>query len=412
MSNTIQQAFTTLNLTITAKLVDQFEAMVLTWELRKTHPIALNSQVIGCTAIAFIDEDRSRFFALFGLTERHLRDLVQNTSAINNEYKVISDPFNMLSIWLLHLGFRDLADTTQRHRFLISVAKYLHYRFFTSLVNHYFSHGAVERTMQAAINSLTRKFDIVVYGTWKAAIEAQCEDLISTGNIHHVALVAGDDDKGLLYTLTDVESRIRDKIKNITAAYYAARASGDAIGSRASTTEIEGEKILVHTSKTLDLIIYNLQNEITTERLFIDSATVHSIASQFNNVTEDMLRSALKSMVELAVIQANSKQLDVIGRNDGRDTYIGMRVFLTNLIQKSYRYCMRNGVDITNHAAVFLKIKNVYASSRINDEDILSIKQSVTHLVEQISTSRRETTKGSLRLSLILYLCVRSFRFL
>jgi hypothetical protein len=412
MSRTIEQALNTHNIVITPTIIDRFDTMVMSWEIRRLHAIALNSQGIGLTAIAFTDNDRSEFFAMFALVEKDVRHLIQTISAINSEYRVISDPFNIVSIWLLHVGFRDITDPHQQHRFLMAVAKFLHYRFFTSLVNHYFPHGAVERYMNAAINGLSRKFDIVIYGTWKATIEARCEDLISADGIHHKALVKADDDKAFLYALVDTNNRIRDKIKNVTAAYYEARENGDTIGSRSATTEVEGEKILVHTAKTLDLIIYNLQNEIATERLFIDNATVHSIATQFNNVSEDMLRSALRSMVELAVTQANSKQLDLIKMNDGHETYIGMRVFLTNLIQKSYRYCMRNGVDITNRAAVFIKSKNVYSSSRINDEDILAVKQSVTYLVEQISTSRRETTKGSLRLGLILYILVRSFRFL
>jgi hypothetical protein len=211
--------------------------------------------------------------------------------------------------------------------------------------------------------------------------------------------------------LTDCQTRIRDKVKLITRAYYEAHASGDAINSRSATVDTETGKILVHTAKTLDLMIYNLQNEIMTPRLFIDSETIRLLSNQFNAVSEDMLRSALLSLVEIAETQRDSSQLDSIKINDGHEIYVGLRALIANLIQKTYRNCMANGVDVTNKVVVFIKVKNLYSSSRINDEDILAIKQSVGYFVDLVSTSLRETTKSSLRLCIILYFIMRSFRF-
>jgi hypothetical protein len=412
MGQTIANALSTIPITVTQKQSDALVLQVLGYELRRSHPLALNSQGLGIYPIVFTDLDREALFTIFNVDEKHLRGLIQKLPAINPEFKVRSDPFNILSAWLLHLSYREIADVQRRDIFQMAVAKYLHYRFFSSLVNHYFPHGAVEKNMLAAIKGLSRKFDIVVYGTWKAAIEARCRDLIAPDSLHHAALLRADDDEKFLYVIQDVQTRVRDKVKNITAAYYAAHAAGDAIGSRSATTETEQGKILVHTAKTLDLMIYNMQNEIMITRQFVDAETVRKIAAQASAVSEDMLRSALLSLVDLAATQRDSGQLDIIRMNDGYQLYIGMRVFLANVIQKTYRHCMSNGVDITNKAAILIKAKNIYSSSRISDEDILSVKQSVAYLVDLISTSRRETTKSSLRLALLQYILVRSFRFL
>lgn len=412
MSQMIYGLMDTLNIQPTPQRVTAMIQQVAVWELRSHHPISLNSQSIGLHPIVFTDADRDALFAIFGTEQRVVRALVQKCGAINPEFKVTSDPFNIFATWLLHLGYREIADVKRRDEFLLAVSKYLHYRFFTSLINHYFPHGAVEKYMTAAISNLSRKFDIVIYGTWKAVIEARCHDLISTGSIHRKALEAADDDKSFLYVIQDVQTRIRDKVKNVTAAYYEARETGATVGSRAATKETEDGKILVHTAKTLDLMVYNLQNEILIERLFIDTETIRLITAQFSAITQDMLRSALLSLVEIAEDQRASGHLDLIKMNDGHELYVGLRVFIANLIQKTYRHCMRTGVDVTNQTAIYIKAKNVYSSSRIADEDIIAIKQSIAYLVDLISTSRRETTKSSLRLSIILYLLVRSFRFI
>lgn len=412
MSHLISNSLNTLNIHITPQNALAMIHQVATYELRAQHPLAFNSQSIGIHTVVFTDVDREALFTIFGTDQKIVRSLVQKCDAINKDFKVTSDPFNILAVWLLHLGFRDIHDQKQREEFLLAVSKYLHYRFFTSLVNHYYPYHAVEKYMTAAINGLSRKFDIVVYGTWKKAIEARCLDLISTSSIHRESLEKADDDKLFLGVIQDCQSRIRDKIKNITAAYYEARDKGDTIGSRSSTMETEDGKILVHNAKTLELMIYNLQNEIMVERLFIDADTIRSLSAQFNAVTVDMLRSALLSLVDMASTQRDSGQLDLVKKNDGYDVYVGVRALITNLIQKTYRHCMRSGVDITNQAAVYVKVKNVYSSSRISDEDIITIKQSISYIVDLISTSRRETTKSSLRLCIILYLILRSFRFI
>jgi hypothetical protein len=412
MSGTIAAALDTLKITITDHQIDAMLLQVASFEVRRSHPIALNSQLLGVYPISFIDTDRAALFSLFHTDEKTVKHLIQKIPAINPEFKVTSDAFNILALWLLHRSYRDIPDLKRREEFQLAVAKYLHYRFFTSLVNHYFQHGAVEKVMQSVIAGLSRKFYIIVYGTWKATIEARCRDLISEQSIHRQTMEQADDDKRFLGVLQDCQTRIRDQIKNVTQAYYEAHKRGDAIDSRPATTETQDGKILVHTAKTLDLMIFNLQNEMLTARLFVDTETVRSLSRQFSAISEDTLRSALLTIVDLADTQRDSRQLDVIKINDGRELYVGMRAFVANLIQKTYRYCMASGVDVTNRAAIYVKAKNIFSSSRIGDEDILALKQSVEYLVDHISTSRRETTKSSLRLCILLYIILRSFRFI
>ena len=412
MSQTIARTFNTLGIKITQDRIDTLERQVAAWEVRRGHALAMNSQFLGVYPIVFTDIDREALFSIFGIEEKTLKALIQKISVINPEYKVTSDPFNLLSAWLLHLSYQDIPDQKQRDAFMMAVSKYLHYRFFTSLVNHSFPHGAVEKYMQAAIAGLSRKFDIVTHGTWRATIEARCLDLISERSIWHQTIVQADDDDKFLKMLQDIQTRIRDKVKNIARAYYEAHANGNAINSRGSTTETESGKILVHTAKTFDLMIYNLQNEIMSPRLFIDVEIIRMLVGQFSAVNADMMRSALLSLVEIAETQRDSGQLDLIKMNDGHELYVGLRALLSNIIQKTYRNCMASGVDINNKAAVYIKVKNLYSSSRIYDEDILAIKQSVGYFVDLVSTSLRETTKSSLRLCILLYIIVRSFRFM
>ena len=117
-------------------------------------------------------------------------------------------------------------------------------------------------------------------------------------------------------------------------------------------------------------------------------------------------------MSELASAQALSKQLDEVKTIAGREIYIGMRALITNIIQKSYRYCIKNHIALDNRGAIFVRVLNVYSSSRISDIDIIHVKESVAYLVDTLGASKRETTKSSLRLAIILYIVVRSFEYI
>ena len=413
MNLTIAEALNKLDIILTHDNTNAFILQVSSWELKGTHSLALNSQMIGIHTIVFTTTDRDSLFTIFNVDQKKIKSLLQKCSAIDQRFIVTRDNFNILSIWLIHLGFRDIQDPKHRAEFQMAVAKYLHYKFFTSLTNYYFSYKAVEKFMAAAINNLSRKFDIVVYGTWKRTIEARCADLISTSSIHRQVLEKADDDIGILRTIQDCQTRIRDKIKNVTEAYYKARETGSTIGSRSATVESEEHgKILVQTAKTLDVMVYNLMNELTTERLFIDRDTVKQLVPQFGSITDDMFINTLRALVGMAETQRDSSQLDLVKTNDGRELYIGLRVLISNLIQKTYRYCMSNEVDLTNKAAIYIKAKNIFSSSRISDEGILAVKQSVSYIVDTMNISRRETTKSSLRLGILLYIIIRSFRFL
>lgn len=413
MSDDILRTLSTLDLQLDTKTINKIHDLVAAWELRQQHPIALNSQTIGVYSIAFLPRDAAAFFDIFNLTETQVRHLLQKVPAIEQDHIITSNPCNVLLVWIMHLAFQQIASVKTRDAVLMDLAKFLHYKLFTSLVNHYFCHGANEKVMNATIANLSKKFDIITYGTWKKTIEARCADLISPESIHITTLKTGGDDKKYLYIISDTQSRIRDKIKNIYAEYIATKDRGEKIDSTSAVgTDREGEKILIQTAKTLDVMIFNLQNDVQTERLFLDTQIINSLAEQFSNISADMLRTALKLLVELAKTQRDARELELVKRIDKQDIYIGMRILIENLIQKTYRYCVHTGVDVTNKAQLFIKIKNIYSSSRINDPDILQIKQSIAYLVDSFGISRRETTISSLRLAIVLYFLIKSFKYL
>jgi hypothetical protein len=125
-----------------------------------------------------------------------------------------------------------------------------------------------------------------------------------------------------------------------------------------------------------------------------------------------MFRTALVRISEIAVDQVRSRTFDLTKQINGVDIDIGLRSLITNIIQRSYRYCIRNHIQINNGSAVFVKVLNMYSSSRIIDKELISVKESVAYLIDELGPSKRPTTTASIRLMLIMYILVRSYRFI
>ena len=98
---------------------------------------------------------------------------------------------------------------------------------------------------------------------------------------------------------------------------------------------------------------------------------------------------------------------------DGKDeVLIGYRAIISNIIQKSYRDCITNKVDVSSPLHVFEHVKNIYRSSRIVDPDILLVKRSVERFVNDSKVTSRDATKASLKISFIVYILLLSFDYM
>jgi len=412
----VSQTFSKIPITIGHAEIAAVDRMVAMFETRDKHPLALNSQLLGVHKMVFTDHDRQQLFRIFGLEELRIKSLVvSEVHSIPSEWKVVSDPFALLSFWLIHLAEVVIRIVHIRQQFQLNVARYLLYRWFTSLTNHYFSHGADERIMTVAVNRLSRKYDIVKYGTWREVMVAMCNDLVvDPKGVHRDTLDKATNDKAIIYAIGDFQTRLRAKIRAVTEVYYEVRDSADRIQTESATSELDGEKVLTQTVSTFDAVISNLCIEIVNTQAFIDMGVIRQVASLFQSISSpEMLRDLLVHVSDEAASQSLSRTLDkTVKASDGAVLYIGIRALITRLIQVSFRHCIKNGIPITSKAKVLIAVKNAFSSSRITDPDIVTVKKSVIQLVDAMILTPREATKSSLRLAVIIYILAKGFRYM
>ena len=460
MSSMIKDVFTSrLPLTITPALATAIIRFVNAYETRGTHPEAFNSPYLGLYPCYFLTKDRDDFFSMFntddkemikliapylkrdtvfgvsmrslidmakeflfsffknssifGISAGEARKIISDITTIDANFKVASDPMNVLVTYLLYLICNSSIPQQLKTDAMFKLLMLLQYKFFTSLVNHRFKYKPDEAVMRAMFESLTNKFDIKQYGTWKRVMEARASQFILPDSLHYNTFLKYDDDKKILYVITDVQTRIRNQINIVTQEFMKTKERQDKIGSYSHIgSDVDGEKIIIDNNSSFDSMTSNVYNDSLSVPRFLDDQAIQLISGLFSGLNQSKIRSFLIAFSELAVKQSKSGQMFNIKEENGVVLLIGAQVLIQNIIQKSYRYCIQNKVNLNNLPAILKAIKDVYSSSRISDDGIIQVRESVNHLVEALQSSRREATMSSFRIAFILYIILLSFKYL
>lgn len=408
-----------LPLHVSKKHLKAMRMLVVDFEKRKEHPLTLNSQLVGVNPIAFTSKDANEVFEIFDLEQREVSKILdtivddKNQPVVNRSFFVTGNTLNIFMTWLFYCTANSKAlSRREQEMMLITCIKLWLYRFFTSLVNNSYPYGANEATMQAAVNRLTQKSDIIKYGTWSSVIENQALKLIDKKSIHLKTIYDYRDDKKIFYLISDTQTRMRDKLKNIFITFKETKDVGDAVGSYGSTGEIEGVKVVLDQVSTFDIMINSLTMELGNVHSFIDDKLVQVIAGLFNNIRPDMLKHLLTKYSELAEVQNRSGDMDKMLVIKRKEYYEGTRILVSNIVQKSYRFCIKKKLNLRNKLEILNSVKNIYSSSRISDEELVKIKDSVTYFIEEYGNTKRQSTISSLRIAFILYIIAKTFKYL
>lgn len=401
------------NVEVTRSHIKQLETYCNEFEIRDSHVEAFNTPMLGLAKAYFLNKDRVALFNIFHIDVLEFERAIFECPIVKKEYKVSSDEYNVLTIWLLHLIHRSktLSDK-DRDLGMMLLMKLLHYKFFTSLVNHNFPHGANPEIMAATIDNLSAKFDIKQpeTSTWRLVIEARSRDVIDPESIHWETIDKFGDDAKVLYVITDIQTRIRTRLVLVVQQYYAQREKGIRIGTTHMVSDIDGEKVIKSLEGSYDSVIEGVCNQCINAGKFVKHDYVALIAKLSINIREDMLRDLLIKFSDYAAEQYHTHNQNKVSSDKTGNLLLGYKILITDIIQKTYRAAITDReVNVKSKLAILDKTRTIYRSSRIADPDILKIKDSVEAFVMAHSGYTREATIASLRISFLQYIILLSF---
>lgn len=410
MKNLIKKSFTEyINIKVLEKHTAEILQNVIAYGIRDDNPLALNSPLLGFNKLYFTITDQNALFEIFDYTKSDIATIISNTPAINKDWVVTSDPYNLFTMWIIH----KLLNSKLSHRETTSfgLLNMLQYKFFSSIINQYYPYKVNEEIMRFTIENLTKKYDIVEYGTWKQVIFNRSANIMKRDSIHHKTLLKFDDDDKILYAISDIQTRIRNQIKVITAMFYENKESNNIIKNYSPTTTIDGDKILKDVHGNTDIVKHNIKAQIVNKDLFINDSYIKLTNSLFKIINKLMIRRVLEYMCDSAKEQLEITDLKQIIKKKDFMFYNDIALLSFQTIKTIYEYCFNNNINLKSKVLILQTTKRLMSSSRIQNEKIINIRQSIKSHIINSRISTKKTTVSALITIFSLYVILKSFEF-
>jgi hypothetical protein len=405
---TISEGMGELGISIARPQIAEMEKTVIHFVLKKTHPLTFDGPYLGVHPVAFLPSDYTTLFDIFNIRKQDVELKIREIPSIDRNFMVTSDPFNLLSIWLVHLAPMYIKDKKICHAFQLNVLRYFHYRIFTSVVNNSFRHGTNEGIVSATIASLSRKSDIIRLESWKRLIDSHCDKMLDPSDRFYKTIVEGSPDDMFLRVISESQTALRAKIVTFAGAYYEAHTAGDSIDSKSSISEnADGERIIAQTASVSDSATQAMVSEILNPNMFVHDLSLELVANEFSTLSPRMLKTALLRINETAVLQTSARTFDQVKTDSEGTLYIGVRVLTIEIIRSMVRLCRERRVNMGNRGLVFKTLKDAYSSSRNLDKDIVAVKRSISLLTDSFNITVNTASQAALRLAVIYYILFR-----
>ena len=111
----------------------------------------------GVQTVRFTSHEFDLFFGdLLMIDEALLSDKLHDLPDINPEFKVSSNVFNLVSVWLMHKALTSEAlKEDEREELAVRVATYMYYHFLTSILFNFFKYPANPDTAKATYAAMS-----------------------------------------------------------------------------------------------------------------------------------------------------------------------------------------------------------------------------------------------------------------
>lgn len=352
----------------------------------------------GVEVVRFTEDDRNKLFIdILQVNELDLQERVHKMPAINTDWIVSSDIFNVSCIWLIHaIHNSEYLDEDTRYEGMIRACMYLQYKFLTSRLYRHFPYTADPEIAAATYASLSYKYALKVHGSWGAALRARADSVINDKSIWRDVVTKMNDDNRVVQMLNDVQGRIRDMLKNIASVHYEMANRGVKIMRSSSLVETDGEMIFKDKSKSMGNYLRYINTIITDKNSFIRQELIDVVASVMPTMSPNNL---------LKVLEWSS-----LNHRHLADNQVEKAVEL--IMEHIFEYLTSNKSTVKNKndlTGLLGKIRGIYMSSRSSDVRLLKIREATEKIVRSSTKIKDSSAIAATRTGFMLYIVLRAF---
>lgn len=354
------------------------------------------SNLIGVYPIKFTVSDRNEWFdTIMDCDEVDLTYDLHGTQFINPKFHVTGDTFNQCMPYLLHLFHNEAVGLSpaEIEESKMNVVRIFHYKNLSSILNHDYPYPANKSVAMETYKQLSKKFDLKVYGSWGALIDARAKSIITKGTgIHYETYVRMVDDKAIVYMVGDVQDRLRDVINSINNVFHTVKLKEAMVVEGKNTVELDGVKHIRDVEKTVTKYVRYIKNIVGVETDWFRPELVDMVVRSNNTIPEKPLVDTLKFI-------SQNYRYDKSGVIDD---------LLEETIQHLFEYISQKNLRLNDFPDVVSKMRGAYRSSRTSNASVLKMREAGDEIVKMATGIKAPATVATVRVGVFLYVIIRA----
>jgi hypothetical protein len=385
------------------------------------HLMFFGTGLLGVYPVKFTGEDRDWLFdEVFRIDEYALRqDLLKLKSPkdpseplIPEEYNVLSDPLNHLLLYTVY-RFKD-SDLSQSVSLQAQqdCVRLLHYKFSSSLLSEYFHYPADPAVAKVAFEnfdsvvarllkdhptelseeSLSQRFDIKRLGTWSALFDSRAEHFVSREGLHVQTLLKYGPDEACLYMVSDMQTRIRNVIKDYTKVFYDVRSSNSRVVTTSSVIESSEGTFIRDVSRVYHDLMRYLQQVALEPKNFVRQELIDVVAVAIPSIDKKVFEAALYYLSE--------------NLTNPKKAYL--QELLTETLLYTIEFMASRRIKTSDLAFLIERLKAMYMGSRINDKNVMHLRKLGDRLVQDLKLRKSTVPTAPERSGVMLYIALRA----
>lgn len=374
--------------------------------MNEQHMQFFGSNLIGNTVVRFLPMHRDRIFHdILRIDEKDV-DKFCNNKIPKKYYVVAGDNANLALAWLCHAIRRsDLPEKDKINGQALCI-EIMQYKFLTSRMWKHWRYPCSTAESEALLAALSNKYLIKQKGSWNRYLRDRALQVIDPETSNHKDTLMkmerdiatkGNGGQTVAYLITDVQSGIRDMLKNLFDVFLTIHSEGKKINAQSKISVFDGDKALRDD--------FNQKEKL--------KRYIHSIIPDKNSYMKPELMDIIVRALKTMPIHYFTKTLEWISKNYGNtDTKTDVANVIDNILEHALTYLSNNNEFLRNqHDISFLlsRMKGIYSSSRSTDALLIQVRKEVEELVTLATGSRSPAVVAATRNGVLLYTLLRTF---
>lgn len=383
----------TSHLKIDSRLAKEFISFANSFVNKNEDHIHFFGNGVLSTEVKWLPSDTNRIFTDIASVEADdLQRDIFNLPTVDKTHKVRANAFNLMMIYFVHRLLTSNIPAIQSREAAIKILSIVQYKFYSSILNHFFSYGVNPQLARKTYEAMNYKYDLRVYKTWYNLCQAKAAQMLEKDATHYITFMRFDDDEDVQYILSDMQTRCRSVIKNITELYYQVRDEGASISVTSSLVEFEGEVGVRDLKRNSSQYKRYLTGVVTDQPSFIRPQLVNIIALLNPSANPQLLDTSLEY---LSKVYANPKEKKI-------------RELVDRTLDYSFQTLSDKGTDIRNLDEVVRVLKGNINTSRAPSRDVLYLRQEGDKLIRKATGKKSPHPVSGERTAVLLYIVTRA----